>query len=264
VDAIGSVSKSSNESGASDSSIVDGVVPVASAAKDSAVVEGAATRAVKAAIGPMLPAPMLEAEAPAGDVGSATAADADAGAAAQRPDVDEAVVFDDGAEALGRDAAAEGASAINVGAEVDQRPDVDADVLDDAGGAAGVVEAEPVVFADGTPAIGVGAAADDRAPEAAAADAGADAEEALADEVPGRVGRGGRFAAGGGDAAGAGRAGGTGGIADFEIGLPTAAARGPAPGPAADGVAGRLAPGELAVAPEGCCAAAKCEEDGGD
>jgi hypothetical protein len=56
-----------------------------------------------------------------------------------------------------------------------------------------------------------------------ALDAG-DVEE-LIDELPGTAGRGGGFAAGGGDAAGAGRAGGTVGIANFEGGLLTVAAR---------------------------------------
>jgi len=119
--------------------------------------------------------------------------------------------------------------------------------------------ADPVALTDGVPAVGVGAAADERPVEDAAAAAGADGGEALADELPGRVGRGGGLAAGGGDAAGAGRAGGTVGIAAFEIGLLTGATRGVALGLAAEGVACRLAlAGEPAVAPGGGWAAAEC------
>ena len=101
--------------------------------------------------------------------------------------------------------------------------------------------------------------AGERPTEDAVAVAGADGEEALADELPGRVGRGGGFAAGGGDAAGAGRAGGTVGIAAFEIGLVTVAARGVALGLAEDVVVGRLVADELAVEPEGGCAADECD-----
>jgi hypothetical protein len=106
------------------------------------------------------------------------------------------------------------------------------------------VEAAPIAFADGVPTAGVGAAVDARPAEDAGAAAGAGGEEALADELPGKVGRGGGFAAGGGDAAGAGRAGGTVGMADFEVGLLMVAPRGAPLELAADGVAGRLVPGE--------------------
>ncbi len=198
--ATGSVSKSSNESGANDSSIDAGAVPVASAAKASAVFEAAATRATRAAIAPV---PVADVDASAGDVGSTTAPDA-----------------------------------------------------------TGATGAEPVALADGVPRVGIGAAADGRPGEDAA---GADGEEALAEEPPGGVGRGGGFAAGGGDAAGAGRAGGTVGIAAFEIGLLTVATRGAAPGPAADDVAGRLTPaGEPAVALEGNCVAAESDRAVGE
>ena len=218
------MSKSSNDSGANDSSIVGAVIPAASAARDSAVFDAAATRATKAAIAPVLPVV---------DAGSGVAADATAGAVPP---------------------------ALSVGAEVAQRPDVDAEALDDAGAAAGM-DVELVALTDGIPMVGVGAAIDAR-PAADAAPAGnAAGDEAPADELPGRVGRGGGFAAGGGDAAGAGRAGGTVGIADFEMGLLTVAGRGAVLALAADGVTGRLAPG---VAPEGSCAAgdAECGVDG--
>jgi hypothetical protein len=217
-------------------------MPVASA-KDSAVVEAAATRATNAAIAPVLSVLLADVDASAGDV---------------------VLVLDKGAEALRGGAAIDGAFWTNVGAEVDQRPDVDADVLDEAGAAAGVVEAEPVALVDGVATADVGAVCDERPAEDAVAAAGVGGEEALADELPGRVGRGGGFAAGGGDAAGAGRGGGTVGIATFEIGLLTVAARGVVLGPAADGVAGRLTPGEPAVAPEGRCAAGECDADAGD
>lgn len=214
---------------------------VASAAKDSAVVEAAATRATNAAIAPVLSVLLADVDASAGDV-----------------------VLVKGAGALRGGAAVDGAFWTNVGAEVDQRPDVDADVLDEAGAAAGVVAAEPVALVDGVATADVGAVSDERPAEDAVAAAGVDGEEALADELPGRVGRGGGFAAGGGDAAGAGRGGGTVGMATFEIGLPAVAARGVALGPAADGVAGRLTPGEPAVAPEGSCDAGECDVDEGD
>jgi hypothetical protein len=146
---------------------------------------------------------------------------------------------------------------------VDQRPDVEADVLDDAGGVARVVEAAPIAFADGVPTAGVGAAVDARPAEDGGAAAGGGGEEALADELPGKVGRGGGFAAGGGDAAGAGRAGGTVGMADFEVGLLMVAPRGAPLELAADGVAGRLVPGGPAVEPAGSCAVdeAECDAD---
>lgn len=219
------MSKSSNESGASDSSIDAGVASVASAAKASAVVEAAATRATKAAIAPVLPVFVADADASAADVASASASDA---------------------------AAAAGAA--------DQRPEVDVDVLDNGAVAAGVVEAEPVALTDGVPTVRLAAAADERPAEDAAG-----AARAIADALPGRVGRGGGFAAGGGDAAGAGRAGGTVGTAAFETGLLTVATRGVTLGPATDD-AGRLTPAaEPAVAPEGSWGAeADCDADAGD
>lgn len=224
-------------------------MPLASVAKDSAVFEAAATRATKAAIAPVLAVLVADVDGAAGDVGSPADEAAppafNVGAeVAQRPDVDDAVVLDECAEALEDAVAPDGASEVGAGAGVDQRPDVD--VLDGANVGVGV-EAEPVALADVVPTVDVGAAGDGRLAEGATAGAG---DEAFATELPGRVGRGGGFAAGGGDAAGAGRAGGTGGIAAFEIGLLTVAVRGVAV--AAGEVAGRLAPGgPPAVAPAG-------------
>ncbi len=245
------------------------MVPVASAARDSAVVEATATRATKAAIAPVVAVLVSDESAPADEAGSAAAAvsaAADPGAVpddavplaldagvevAQRPDVE---------EALECDGAADGASPVGAGAEVDQRPDVEVAALDDAAVGARA-EGEPVALGDGVTAVDVGGVPDrldaslERPADGIAAVEGADgeeAEEAAADELPGRVGRGGGFAAGGGDAAGAGRAGGTGGTATFEVDLLTVAGRGAELEFAAADVADRLAAGD--PPPEDSCA----------
>jgi len=89
------VSKSSNESGASDASIA-ARAPVASAAKDSAVFDAAATRATNAAIALVLS--MLVADVDVPEDAAATDSGAAAGVAADAAALDDAAVADVGAE----------------------------------------------------------------------------------------------------------------------------------------------------------------------